>query len=354
MGNYGELLGMASIHPRKRSPYWFLKYKDSDTGVWKEKNLKLRRDDPKETKMARREAERVSQTENEIRPIKSEDFDAWVPTYLDSHFTNDNSKSRYHFAWARIQEWFKLKKIHHPKQFFYDHIDEYMAWRKGGKSSKHNTARLEMKFLSSLLTVAVKKKIISENPFEDVPIKKNAPKQKKQLTDEEIGRVRTALATKEPWMRTMFEILLYTGCRFSEARFSKEEVDFKKMVLKKVDKKRAEDDPKKEYEVPLDENLGKFLKTIAWEDGMTLPEITKEMNNELNAVMKKACGATSHSCRVTFISRCHRDGVPQSVVLDLVNHSSALINRIYTRTDLDGAREQLKKVKLPAASLPLS
>ena len=48
---------MASLRKYKRSPYWYLRYRDLETGRWCEEATKMRHDDPKETRDARRLAE---------------------------------------------------------------------------------------------------------------------------------------------------------------------------------------------------------------------------------------------------------------------------------------------------------
>jgi integrase len=45
-----------------------------------------------------------------------------------------------------------------------------------------------------------------------------------------------------------------------------------------------------------------------------------------------------HCTRVTVVSRLHRAGVPESIAMKLVNHSSAVVHQIYKRTK----KEQLR------------
>jgi hypothetical protein len=78
-----------------------------------------------------------------------------------------------------------------------------------------------------------------------------------------------------------------------------------------------------------------------------VPRLTGEMNQRFNAVLKRAVGTTSHSLRVSFISRRHRAGLTEQQAMRLVNHSSRLVHRIYSRLNVDDAREAMQRVPLP-------
>ena len=65
---------MASLRKYKRSPYWYLRYRDFETGRWSEEATKLRHDDPKETRDARRLAEKYSVKEAQVAPTIRANF----------------------------------------------------------------------------------------------------------------------------------------------------------------------------------------------------------------------------------------------------------------------------------------
>jgi hypothetical protein len=50
---------------------------------------------------------------------------------------------------------------------------------------------------------------------------------------------------------------------------------------------------------------------------------------------------------VSFISRCHRAGLTEQQAMRLVNHSSRLVHRIYSRLNVEDARLAMQKVPLP-------
>ena len=65
---------MASLRKYKRSPYWYLRYRDLETGRWCEEATKLRYDDPKETRDARRLAENTPSRKRKLRPTIRANF----------------------------------------------------------------------------------------------------------------------------------------------------------------------------------------------------------------------------------------------------------------------------------------
>jgi hypothetical protein len=73
---------MASLRKYKRSPYWYLRYRDLETGRWCEEATKLRYDDPKETRDARRLAEKYSVKEAQVAPTIRANFAFGLGTIL--------------------------------------------------------------------------------------------------------------------------------------------------------------------------------------------------------------------------------------------------------------------------------
>ncbi len=225
-----------------------------------------------------------------------------------------------------------------------------MDWRK--QEAKHNTARLEVKFFSFLLIESVRRDFIDRNPFAFAYIEKETPEEKPELSDEDMAAGRAAFARRakrypsQAWMGVTFEILLFTGCRFAETSIPMNRIDLEKGIAWMEDSKRKPDDKKKYFSVDLLPDLHEFLKTLSPRD-RTVPKLTGNMNRAFNSVLKKACGATSHSCRVTLISRLFDAGWTEREVMDLINHSSRLVTMIYTRKRLKSIRQARLQPKLP-------
>lgn len=354
MWNYVELIPhMAHLVSHARSPFWFLRFKEPGSGNWKEKNLKLRKDDPKQTMKARKEATKVSAEEVAAGPNTGENLAAWVPDYTRSHYRTEASQWRYLMVWENLDAFLSGRKVRHPREIRYEHAFEYMAWRKG-QGIAHNTARLEAKHLSFLLQEAIRRDYLDKNPIALARIELAPAKEKKELTDEQIAKARSLFQKREEkWMPTIFEILINTGCRFYEARIHRSSIDFDAKTILLEDSKRDPADPKKWFTAPMSDDLATTLQEATWYDGYTMPEGKVTTNRDFNSVLGKAArGATSHCCRVSFISRCHRAGLSEVQAMRLVNHSTRMVHRIYSRLGDDDAQNVRKRVILPPLQPP--
>lgn len=345
---------MAYLVKSKKSPYWYLRSRDLDTGAWQEKNTKLRHDNSKESAAALKQAAKKTKEESLVKPTAGEAFAQWVPGYIESHYKNARTKKRNLYFWDNLSAWMATKKIRHPRHVRHEHAEEYLRWRKKAKVSQ-NTARIEVKFLSFLMKEAIRREMAERNPLGGEIIPKRPAKEKPELDDADIRAARLKfLEVKEgeKWCRVCFEILINLGCRFNEARIPKGRINFKARTILLEDSKRDEDDPRKFFTVPITQQFSDFLGKIPWYDGFTIPELDHHSNRKFNRILKRACGATSHSCRVTFITRCHRAGLSESEAMRLVNHSTDLVHRIYSKLNVEDARLALAKVPQLPPPLP--
>ncbi len=336
---------MAYLRKLERSPFWFLRYQDTDTGLWREKSTKLRHDDPKETRKAKRLCDQHSEREAKVSPDADGEFARWAPEYIRSHYQRPHSLKRYDAAWQRISEWLQTNRLRHPRQIRYQHANDFMAWRKGTGAS-HNTARLELKFFSFVMREAMRREFTETNPLALAKVEIAPAKEKPELTPDMMRAARAAFAGRPRWMRTVFEICANTGCRFAEASIPMERVDLKQKLVLLTDSKRSENDPRRLHCVPINDQLAAYLATLSGQE-RTTPPLTGDMNRLFNVVLKKATGATSHSLRVSFVTRCHRAKLNEADVMRLVNHSSRLVHRIYTRLNVDDARRSIQRVEPP-------
>ena len=350
----GHYFFMAYLRKRKRSPFWYMRFRDLDSGLWREECTKLRHDDQKQSAQAHREMTKRASSEAKVGPVEQkEDFSAWVPGYIETHYSNPRTKLRSTYFWNQVGGWLESKGLRHTRSLKYEHAAIYLAERTA-EGASHNTAREEVKFLGFLMNEAIRREYAERNAIALARIGKAPPKEKKELTDADIQNLRRAYAKKKgvrgSWMATTFELMIHLGCRFSETRIPKDRIDFERMTIQMIDSKRHPDDPRKWFTSPMSKALAEYLKTITWHKGWTIPDFNgprdRTMMRDFNAVMTETVGATSHSCRVTFISRCHRAGLSESEAMNLVNHSTRMIHRIYSRLNVEDARNALGRVPL--------
>lgn len=351
---------MASIRRHRRSPFWYLRKRDLDSGEWVEESTGLRADNPADTRKAQRLADKATVDEQRIGgPRNSPAFLAWVPGYIASHWpVGSDSKRRYTTAWQAIKAFLNAESIVYPRQIKYAHGGAYIRWRLAtkvhGRAVVHNTALLEIKFLSQLMNEAIRREFAESNPLARLGIARTSQKEKPELTDAEITKIRNYLRGQPEWMRIAFEIALYTGCRFSECAIPIVNLDFATNSIRLRDAKRKEGDPRKYFTVPMHPALRPLLQQAAALRplGVTC-ELSQDKNGRINKAFRKAgVNASFHSLRVTFVTRCHRAGLSQSEAMRLTNHSSVLIHRIYSRLNVEDVRLAQSRISLPGPEIP--
>jgi len=336
---------MASLKKLKRSPYWYIRYRDLETGIWKDECTKLRHDTPSDTIKANKECAKRTAIEQKVSPQRGGEFHAWVPGHLVCRYSNPRSLERYQIIWENVSVWLKIKKIRHPREFKYEHVEEFMQWRSG--QVQYNTARLELGFFKGIMTEAIERDFLEKHVIKMRRYRPQPATPKKEITAEEIQKVREALKTKDEWMGIVFEILINLGCRFNEARIPKSRVDFAEKTIWIEDGKRKSDDKRKLYKVPMKDRFLQYLQGLKWDEGYSVPEFNKCSNQRFNEVLKSVCGTTSHSCRVSFITRCHRAGLSAVEAMQLVNHSSDEVHSIYSRLNIHDSAAALSRVTPP-------
>ena len=346
---------MAYVFTKKRSKFLYLAYRDLDSGEWRNKSLKLRGDVEAEKRRAQKIAREQTIQEAKVTPTSTGAFLSWVDTYLAAHYSNPRSLQRYKHAWTKISDFLKSKGITHPRQVRYEHGQEYMAKRKS-EGVAHDTARLEVKTLSFIMREACRREYADRNPIAELDIERRPTRPPKPyLTLTDIAKVRRHLEKKPEWMRVVLDICSTLGCRFSEAEFTKADVDFTrgKETVYLTDSKRKANAPRKRFARAITPQFSAYLKEIFKKRDYTVERLTGDKNRCFNQEMKKVFpNATSHSMRVSFITRCHKDGMQMQKVMLLVNHSNELIHKIYSRLGVEDTRQDLKRVKAPSLVPP--
>jgi site-specific recombinase XerD len=338
---------MASLKPAPNTPNWVLSYRDLVTGEWKTRTLQLRRDSKTDTRKAEAIARKSTADERRSKPLMAGQFAQWVDDYINFRYANENTRKRSGYYWSPLWKYLKEHKITHPQRVRYEHIQKYLTYRKE-EGVCHNTARQELKFLSTLMDEAVKREYAFNNPLARVRIPKEPSKVKPDLSESDLRKIKAAFAKRPQWMRTVLEICAHTGCRISESSLHSSDVDFKKNLIHFRDSKKDPLHPRKCFSIPLPKGLRPVLKKLFKEHDQTVAPISREQNRLFNKAMSDVVeGATSHCLRVAFITRCHRQGLSESASMLLVNHSNQLVHRIYSRLNVEDVRKAAKNLPPP-------
>jgi hypothetical protein len=186
---------MASLYERKNSPYWYIRFKDTQ-GKWKSKPTKYRRDNPQQTKEARARCAVNTAEELSARGVtKTEKWESWIHDFLTTHCKNPVTRQGYEQSWLWLRSYFEEVGVAAPSQLTYQHAFDYIKWRmarSGNKKKlKQSTALRDIKVLRLLMSHAVRSGMASGNPCLRMGIARVAPKEKEEFTASSPKKKRT-------------------------------------------------------------------------------------------------------------------------------------------------------------------
>lgn len=372
---------MASIYIRRDSPFYWIKYRQGARLV--QKSTGLCHDVPSDVRRAKiLEAEK---TFEELRgqPVSGHHKGhgwAWVKEFISVRYGEGMTARLYGIAWDTLQMFLTERGIDSPANLIRQHCFDYVNWRKAGapkdgrRPAKHNTALLELRVLSLIVTEAVIRELARGNPCVRLKIKKEAPRVKPELTEADCAKIRQAIPrVANRSVREMlfysFEISRYQGCRLMETRLNPQtDVEFFMVP-------GAEGKPPKERAaiylrvkggkilatvlhdqlIPLFKRLKREGRTYTWKtpSGVGYTWASGHWSNFLSNLGLKAAGITIHCNRVTVISELVRNNVPESKSQKLVGHTTKENHRLYQRfllDDLFGAMATVGQKIAPSAS----
>lgn len=330
---------MASLFRRSKSPFWWLRYRP-EGGKWRSDSTGLRVDSEEETCQAEviRATWALRESENRGKEVSGYDW-GWVDVWLEGHCKSPKTLAAYRLHWRHIQHWMRVTGIRRPQDVTFRHGQLYVAWRTGRRAGRKlcgkNTALLEVKFLGQVLRQAALRGEIAINPIQRLGISRDEIAEKRELTDDEIARCVAALTDEEEWLRLSFLIGLHTGLRLSETRLRMNLVDFDRMIITVESPKGGK---RKAFSRPLPAALVEVLEPLRSREFSH--EFPFQPSRQFQHFFQRleVSGVSFHSLRVTYVTRLHRAGVPLSAAMRLVNHSSQLVHRIYTKLAVDDVR----------------
>ena len=308
---------MASLYPKKRSPYWYIRYFDTVARKTVDKSTKFRRDDPTHHRQARAlEAELTAREHEKDMHAPAERWEDWVEPFLKRHCAMPRTLERYTLAWSWVSMFLREKRIFNPSELAYNDALGYLQWRtsyrkRGGRTVKLNTALNDMKVLRIVMRQAVRLGFAKANPCDRLGVAKQESKEKPELSDQDIIDIRATLKEKEKWMQISFEIAIHTGCRQSETQIALKDIDFNRKTITFA---RPKGGPARAFTVPLPKAIEPMLLELK-NSGATLtldspPRMLSKTWWEFFRDDMKRPEICFHCCRVTFVTRLARAGVP--------------------------------------------
>lgn len=352
----------ASIYARKRSPYFWISY--WTTAGRRHESTGIRVDDPAGRMRAVRLAKEKSEAAGGHGSARREElWGEWVPGWLASKYIHQQrTLDRYQGAWQYLQAYLEEQGLHVPRAVGYAHVLGFVEWRQArkrpnGKHISRNTALCDVRVFSLILREAARRGFASANPAAAMGLCREPTKEKPEMTDDEITRIREAVAERERhlplpqrWMSTAFEIAIHQGCRLRETQVPLADVDLGRGQITFRAKGRGGGAPHV-FTTSLHPGLGPLfeaLKRTGADRACVVPRMGSKIWHDLFAdlEMEHLC---FHCTRVTVITRLARGGVPLAQAMRFVGHASEAVHRIYQRLGTADLSACLAAIGAPGA-----
>jgi Phage integrase family len=346
---------VASLYTRRRSPYWWIKFRDPIDGLEKRESSGYRVGVGNDTRKAREfQAEKTLAERRLSAKSQKEVWDIWVPPLLDQRYQSSKgppsagSHLRYCVAWRTLRLFLNEHNIALPRQLTRIHCLSYPKWREtpnkhqGKYRAGHNTALTELKLLGLLMKEAVISGFASANPCRELGMKRGDAKLRPEYSDEELDQIVAAIAKEPEPKRTIFAnsfwIARYHGVRISETYLNpmtdidlwQEKKEIRGLVRFKQKGSRLTTKPLHPKLIPLFQQLRAAGATETYPRPKSL---SKEWFNFLHrcGIKDASPDACFHSLRVTVASRMARNNISQRKAMEYLTHASTTVHQAYVR-----------------------
>lgn len=321
---------MASYFKHPRSPFYYLKVKRKGKWVAISSGVRVGQVD------ALRRVRKLC-LEEEAKELEGETEGGmvgwgWVPVFLRAHFHNSpKTLTRYAEAWTALEVYFEERGVAGPRDVTHLVCFEYPDWRvktEKIKASTWNTALTELRVLSRVMTAAVQRGYVTQNPCFRLGLKREKTKRKPEITAEQQAIIEKALETERPWMRQSWLVAMCQGFRLSETNCPLDRIDFVTNTISVIGKGG------KVHTAPLHPQVRELALQAKAAGRSTLLEILpKKASLRWSQFFRKLGfkGMTFHSTRVTVVTRLARSGASKSQTMAYVGHASETVHDVYLR-----------------------
>jgi integrase/recombinase XerD len=229
-----------------------------------------------------------------------------------------------------------------------DFIDSLQRWLKTKHGNDTNTVHTKMRILRNYLNVAVRKGIITENPFSSVKIKKTTTT-RVFLTSVELNILwelyisGKLLPAKQKILRH-FLFMCFTGLRISDMKLLTKTSIIADMLVFNV--KKTKNTKRDMVKVPLNSYA---TRLIADENSLTKYLFNTITEQKMNVYIKEIASAagihkavTNHSGRHTFATCWLKKTKDLAQLQVLLGHSNIAETMIYVHVDDEMLRGEMK------------
>jgi len=175
---------------------------------------------------------------DQIEPPRAIGFEDFTRQYLENYAEKKKSKKTYYHQVNGLKKFFSGKMLN---SITVDDIEAYQ--KKRTEEVSVSTVNRELALISGIFTYAIKKRRALFNPVRQVERDEEDPKERRALTDDEVGRfLSVAEESESPYLKAFVKIALNTGMRPSEILSLKwKDIDFANRFIRveksKTDKK---------------------------------------------------------------------------------------------------------------------
>lgn len=276
------------------------------------------------------------------RPLPSVTIEEAADDYIEHLKTEDRAPKtivKYRGIFEQFLVFLRTLDVTRMMQFTAAHFDKYRAMRKAKRHAK--TVYTESVVIKQLFGWAKRRKLILENPVDD--IKLNKPKQEPK-GGPSLQEIDAILACGNRKSQAMIATLAFTGMRSGEIqRLRVEDVDLTGNWIQVVSRRGGETKTRQSRKIPIHPRLRQILLALPrsagpWfftaEPSSKFPDgghciCPKKLNDRFRTTLKtlkmptgRENGYVIHSLRHSFETICINAGIPQRVVDAWLGHTS--------------------------------
>lgn len=342
---------------RPDSPFVRIQYADA-TGKIRRVKTAIRKADPDK---ARKVAIAINQVEAQLLNSTARHTGGgwhWAPAWLKARYGQRALTLRtYEAQWKWVAQYLRIHKISEPGILAREHCFDYVTWRTSAikeKSRRHpsvNTACNELKLLGMIMDEAVTRGLAVSNPARKLGIERAETSVKPEITDPELAKIVAALESRPQWMQRAFFLALNTGLRFATTRLDRKDVN---QARSQIVIERPKGGNKRAFAIPIYPEIAELINR--WMDTSDryfwdLPPDKLDFASLEWTKFFREIGMPHlcfHCTRVTFITRGALAGVPEAMMMKMVNHASTEVHRIYQRLADGNALRYRAQIAIPS------
>ena len=320
---------VASFLHRKGSRFYYLKVKRG--GVWKMEPTSVIVGQVDALRRIRRMV--LEENSKELSGESIGDWD-WVPKFLKTQFGDSPATlRRYLEGWTALEVYLAEKKVLGPGDVTHQIAFDYPMWRTEVdpnvmRPCKWNTAIVELKVLSRIMSAAVQRRMVNANPCFRLGLSRRNTSIKPEITEKEQEIIEKALAGRPRWMRDCWNVAMCQGFRLSETNCPLDRIDLKLGTISVIGKGN------KVHTAPLHPSVRKLVIEAQKSGRKTLLSDLPGRASQHWKKFFRRCGLghlTFHSTRVTVVTRLARSGASQAQTMAYVGHASETVHAVYLR-----------------------